>query len=335
MPKRILIVGPSWVGDTIMAQCLFKLIKAEQPDAVIDVLAPEWTHSILACMPEVNAAIMLPIGHGEFKLATRWRLAKQLKDKQYDEAIVLPNSFKSALIPWLAGIPKRTGWRGEFRYGVLNDVRVLDKNRYPLNIEQYMALGVKRGDELKQPYHYPSLTIDTAIQAEALQRLNLATDKKILAISPGAAFGSAKCWPVEHFAKVANAKLNEGWAVWLFGSANDKPVIDAINAATENRCENLAGKLVLQETVALFAKADGVLTNDSGLMHVAAALHKPIVALYGPTSPAFTPPLALAATVLRTYLDCQPCFERVCPLKHQKCMTELLPERVMAAMAGW
>ncbi len=334
--QRILIVGPAWIGDMVMAQSLFKLIKQQHPDALIDVLAPAWTFSIVSRMPEVNQAISMPAGHGEFKLVERYRLAKSLRQQRYGQAIVLPNSFKSALIPWLACIPTRTGWRGECRYGLLNDIRVLDKARYSLMIEQFMALGLPANAPLLKPYPYPALQISADSQAAVLAKFKLQQPgRPVLGISPGAAFGPSKRWPETYFAEVAKQKIADGWDVWLFGAAADQPLIDVIMQAAQNRCVSFAGRTELAETIDLVSLTSGVVTNDSGLMHIAAALNKPLVAIYGSTSPDFTPPLSAQAHILKLNLECQPCFERDCPLKHHRCMRDLLPAQVLAAMTKW
>lgn len=337
MIKKILIIGPSWVGDTVMAQSLFKLLKARDTNVIIEVLAPAWTFSLLSRMPEVSQAIEMPLTHGELKLRERFQLAKKIKDRCYHQAIILPNSFKSALIPWLAKIPVRTGWLGECRYVILNDIRYLDKKHYPLMIQQYLALGVSREEALPSLYPYPAFAVDEASQAMTLAKHQLSKlpNKPILALCAGAEFGPSKRWPEEYYAAVANKQLAEGWAVWLFGSYKDRPVTEKIMALTEYRCENLSGKVELAETIDLLSVVTGVISNDSGLMHVAAALKKPVIAIYGSTSPVFTPPLSEQATVLKLNLDCQPCFERECPLGHHRCLRDLTPEKVLAALANW
>jgi len=335
-PNRILVVGPSWIGDMVMSQSLYKILKREHPHALIDVLAPEWTFSMLSRMPEVNQAIPMPIGHGALNLKERYRLAQKLKANKYDQAIVLPNSFKSALIPWLAGIPKRTGWRGEFRYGLLNDIRKLDESQYPLMIEQYMALGLPAGALLPLVYPYPELKISSATQEAVLKKFKPRyRGKPILGISPGAAFGPSKRWPETYFANVAKQKLSEGWDIWLFGAKDDAPLIEVIQSVTQNQCESFAGKTELAETIDLVSLTSGLVTNDSGLMHIAAALEKPVIAIYGSTSPEFTPPLSKQASVVKLNLACQPCFQRECPLVHHKCMRDLLPALVIDKMNKW
>lgn len=207
MSKKILIVGPAWVGDMVMAQSLFKLLKQRDPQVVIDVLAPVWSLPLLARMPEVSSPIVMPIGHGQLKWGERYRLGKQLRANRYDQAIVLPNSFKSALIPWWANIPRRTGWRGEMRYGLLNDMRSLDKSQYPLMIERFMALGLNPHEKLPTDYPLPELNISTESQQAALTRHHLSYPKRrILALCPGAEFGPAKQWPAEYYADIANEK---------------------------------------------------------------------------------------------------------------------------------
>ncbi len=332
--NKILIVGPAWVGDMVMAQCLFKLLKQRHPDVIIDVLAPKWSLPLLARMPEVSEAIVMPIGHGKLGLLERYRIGKSLREKKYQQAIVLPNSFKSALIPWWARIPVRTGWRRELRYGLLNDIRVLDKTRYPLMIEQFMALGIARDEELPSEYPSPTLMISATRQEQALAKYGLTHHTQpILAICPGAEFGPAKRWPEENYAAVAAEKLAAGWQVWIFGSPKDQPIAEKIMELTQHRCVNLAGKTQLEEAVDLLARATCVVSNDSGLMHIAAALQKPLIAVYGPTTAKFTPPLHNQAKLLTLELPCQPCFKRTCPLQHHRCMRELTPEKVLDAMA--
>ena len=337
MSRKLLIVGPAWVGDMVMAQTLFKLLKAQDGSTQIDVLAPLWTFPLLSRMAEVHEAIEMPVTHGELKLRVRFALAKRLQQRGYDQAIILPNAFKAALIPWLAKIPKRTGWRGEFRYGLLNDLRHLDKSRYPKMIARFMALGLPKQQPLPSSYPQPALTVvpDAAQAIAASLGLVMPTSVPVLALSPGAAFGSAKRWSAAHYAAVATQKLADGWQVWLFGSAADQSITANLNALTKNRCIDLAGRISLAETVDLLSLVTGLVTNDSGLMHVAAALNKPLVALYGPTSALFTPPLTHRAQLLSLKLPCQPCFKRECPLLHHQCMRDLAPAAVLAAIAAW
>ncbi|WP_122711230.1 lipopolysaccharide heptosyltransferase II [Pseudomonas viridiflava] len=332
---NILIVGPSWVGDMVMAQTLFQCLKQRHPECQIDVLAPEWSRPLLERMPEVRAALSFPLGHGALELATRRRIGKSLAG-QYDQAILLPNSLKSALVPFFAGIRQRTGWRGEFRYGLLNDVRTLDKERYPLMIERFMALAYDKNAELPRPYPKPSLQIDSATSDAALAKFGLTLDRPVLALCPGAEFGESKRWPAEHYAQVADARIREGWQVWLFGSQKDHPVGETIREnlipGLREESVNLSGQTSLAEAIDLLSCADSVVSNDSGLMHVAAALNRPLVAVYGSTSPAFTPPLADEVEVVQLGIECSPCFDRTCRFGHYNCMRLLEPGAVIQAL---
>jgi heptosyltransferase-2 len=334
MSHKILVVGPAWVGDMVMAQSLFKLLKQRQPQVVIDVLAPAWSLPILERMPEVSRGLVMPLGHGQLNLRERYRLGKSLRAASYDQAIVLPNSFKSALIPFWANIPKRTGWSRELRGLLLNDVRKLDKERYPLMIERFMALGLAPNEKLPEPYPLPELYSSAETQDAVLMNYELTrSDRPVLALCPGAEFGPAKRWPEEYYAEVANEKLAEGWDVWLMGSPKDSVVAEVIMQATEQRCVNFTGRTKLVEAVDLLSLATAVVSNDSGLMHIAAAVKKPLAAVYGPTSTTFTPPLHDKARLLQLSLDCQPCFQRECPLKHQRCMRDIQPQQVLNAIS--
>ncbi len=332
---NILIIGPSWVGDMVMAQTLFQCLKQRHPDCAIDVLAPDWSRPILERMPEVRQALSFPLGHGVLELATRRRIGKSLAGR-YDQAILLPNSMKSALVPFFAGIPLRTGWKGEMRYGLLNDVRKLDKDRYPLMIERFMALAYPAGAELPQPYPRPSLQIDPATRDAALGHFGLSLDRPVLALCPGAEFGEAKRWPSEHYAKVAEAKIREGWQVWLFGSKKDHPVGEDIRSrlipGLREEAVNLSGETSLAQAIDLLSCAASVVSNDSGLMHVAAALNRPLVAVYGSTSPQFTPPLAEQVEIIRLGIECSPCFERTCRFGHYNCLVQLEPRVAIEAL---
>lgn len=332
----VLVVGPAWVGDMVMAQTLFKLLRQQNPNVAIDVLAPAWSLPLLARMPEVRRAIAMPLGHGKLELGVRYRLGKELRKACYDQAILLPNSLKSALVPWFARIKKRTGWRGEMRHGLLNDLRPLDKQRYPLMVQRFAALAFAPDAALPTQLPYPQLTIDTAAREQLLAQFTIAADAPLLALCPGAEFGPAKRWPENHYAEVAHAVLERGWQVAIFGSEKDRPVaqsiIDLLPEQLRARVINLAGTTRLEQAVDLLSAASAVVTNDSGLMHIAAATGRPLVVVYGSTSPAFTPPLAEHVEILQLPVDCGPCFQRECPLGHLKCLRELPPSRVLAAL---
>ena len=324
----VLVVGPSWVGDMVMIEPLLALLKSRQPAPAIDVLAPAWSRPLLERMPQVRAAIDLPIGHGELALGERRRIGRALRGR-YAQAIVLPGSWKSALVPFFAGIRKRTGFVRELRFGLLNDLRRLDKRALPMTVQRFWALGAEPGAAVLARL-VPRLRSDPAAVAATRAALGLAGEAPVLVLCPGAEYGPAKRWPHAHFAVVAGHYIAQGWQVWLLGSAKDAPVTAAI-AAQAPGAVDLAGRTDLGQACDLIAAADLVVSNDSGLMHVAAAFDRPLVAVYGSSDPGFTPPLSERARVLTLGLSCSPCFERECPLGHLKCLTDLAPAQVLAA----
>ena len=241
--SQALIIGPSWVGDMIMAQSLFITLKQQNPDLVIDVLAPEWTKPLLERMPEVRMALSLDIGHGQLLWKQRKAIGRNLSAVGYDVCYVLPNSLKSALIPFFAKIPKRVGWLKEPRYFLLNDLRKLDKKAYPLMVQRFNALAWQAGKDLSNAQPRPQLSVNPENAKAAMQHHHL--DKNadpVLVLCPGAEFGPAKRWPENYYAEVALDYLAKGWQVWLFGSAKDRQVCELINYITDGRCCNLAGK---------------------------------------------------------------------------------------------
>lgn len=334
--ENILVVGPAWVGDMVMAQSLFMCLKEQYPDCRITVLAPDWTRPLLERMPEVEKGISLQMGHGDLQLGKRRAFGKSLRSEQFTTAIVLPNSFKSALIPFHADIPRRIAWKGEWRNFLLSDCRRLDKQAFPLMVQRFAALAYPASNNPPNGIPEPRLQSDPDSVEAALATFGLGLGGKILAICPGAEFGDSKQWPAEHFAATCRTKIDEGWQVWIFGSEKDAEVADEIvqmlGEEQRQKCVSLAGKTSLAQAIDLLSVAAAVVSNDSGLMHIAAALDKPVVALYGSTSPDFTPPLNNKSKLLFTDIDCRPCFQRECPLKHKKCLTELAPSRAVTAI---
>ncbi len=336
--ESVLVVGPSWVGDMVMAQALFKVLKEDNPCCQLDVLAPAWSGPILALMPEVRSFIDMPVGHGELGIAARFRLGRSLAANNYSRAIVLPNSFKSALVPWFAGIPQRTGWTGEARYGLLNDRRSLDEEAMPLMVQRFVALarggGAVQLDRLPVPRLVTSRERELDVGRRFLgDEVDAEAPRPLLALCPGAEFGPAKQWPTAHYAAAAAHFFDLGWRVILLGSGNDADACSEVQASLVRRasCLNLAGRTNLEEVVHLLAMSSLALSNDSGLMHIAAALGVPTVAIYGPTSAGFTPPLAARTAVVSEPVECAPCFQRECPLEHHKCLRDLQPVTVIDA----
>ncbi|MCM2327518.1 MAG: lipopolysaccharide heptosyltransferase II [Lysobacter sp.] len=325
-----LVVSPSWIGDAVLAHPLLVRLKAGDPGGAIDVLAPAWASAVYGRMPEVRRVIPFPFGHGELKLGERRRFAKALPP--YDRAIVLPGSLKSSLVPWFAGIPVRTGWRGEMRYGLLNDLRNLDEQALPLIVERYAALAQPAGEALDRPLPDPRLAVAAARRDATVAKFGLAGDSPVLALAPGAEYGPAKRWPARHFAEVARRQAGMGHRVWLFGSARDAAITAEVGRLAGVEVADLAGRTSLDEAIDLLSLASRVVTNDSGLMHVAAALDRPMAAVFGSSSPAYTPPLSARARIVSLHLDCSPCFKRDCPLGHTNCLEKLDPAQVLAAL---
>jgi heptosyltransferase-2 len=283
-------------------------------------------------MPEVRRTIENPFAHGDLKLGERRRLGHALGTEGYDQAIVLPNTFKSALVPFFAGIRTRTGYIGELRHWILNDARRLDPERLPQMAQRYAALGLPRGEAPRLPLPTLALRVDEAARRALLARLGLDRGRPAAALCPGAEYGPAKRWPARYFAELAQGLAAQGCAVWLIGSQNDRQAGAEIERHSGGVCRNLCGETTLAEAIDLLASTSLVVSNDSGLMHVAAALGKPLIALYGSSSPAYTPPLSPNARILKLDLPCSPCFKRECPLGHFNCMMQLTPDRVLAAV---
>ncbi|WP_342220077.1 lipopolysaccharide heptosyltransferase II [Rickettsiella endosymbiont of Miltochrista miniata] len=334
-PKKILIISPAWIGDIVIAQSLFKYIKHGNSETIIDVLAPAWSHELYSAMPEINEIFTMPLGHSQFQLKKRWRLGKGLRNKNYLQAIILPNSWKSAIIPFAAGIPIRTGWLGEMRFGLLNDWRILNKKIYPMMVQRFLALGDTNALANKVfdwKIFQPHLEINHNHESTKLKSLFLIEEKPLLILCPGAAYGPAKCWPAEYFAEIANYKKSKAWQIVLLGSKSDESMGQKIQKLTKNACINLIGKTSLLEALNVLSFATLVISNDSGLMHLTAALERPLIALYGSSSPEFTPPLSKKAKIISLKLSCSPCFERECPLVHFKCLKQLTPQIVLNAI---
>jgi lipopolysaccharide heptosyltransferase II len=310
---RILVVAPNWIGDALMAQPLLARLRSRTPGAQIDVLAPEWVAPVARRMAEVADVIAVPLRHKALQLGSRWRIARELKARRYDEAIVLPNSWKSALLPFFAGIPVRTGYVGEVRYGLLNNIH---KNAAPGMALHYARLSAPPGTQVKEPLPEPRLRV-AAQEIEAARR-RFGIHGPYGVFCPGAEYGPAKRWP--YFPELSRRLRSQSV---ILGSANDREAAQGILG------RNLVGETGLDEAIAVIAGADYVVTNDSGLMHVAAALGRPLVALYGSSSPRHTPPLSPAARVIWLGVECSPCFERECPLGHFRCMREMTVETVL------
>jgi len=306
---RILIVAPNWIGDALMAQPLLTRLHEKIPGLRLDVLAPEWVAPVARRMPEVDTVIAAPFRHGALQLTERWHLGRELRERRYDQAIVLPNTWKSALVPFFADIALRSGYVGESRYGLLNLKYKNSKDKKPMPAH-YAALSEPPGKAFREPLPSPRLRV-AAHEIRATQQ-KFGIEGPYAVFCPGAEYGPAKRWP--YFSSLAS---RTNVPVVLLGSRNDEAAAEGISG------KNLVGKTTLDEAINLIAGARYVVSNDSGLMHVAAALGKSQVALFGSSSPLHTPPLSEAARVLWLRVECSPCYQRECPLGHFRCMKEI------------
>ncbi len=332
--NRALVIAPNWIGDALMAQPLFKLLKALYPRLIIDAVAARWVAPVLERMPEIEEVYTTDFIRQKLQLWRRWQTAQTLREMKYDAAYILPNSAKSALIPWFAGIGLRIGYHGEYRYGLLN-VRHINphKKERPPMVRHYAALAYAPGAPMPDRLPKPYLQIASSEQARILTRFSLETQAPLIVFCPGAEYGPAKRWPAEHFATLAQfiAQAFPYTYIVALGASKDAPLAQAI-ADRAPHVRNLCGHTTLDEACALIASASAVISNDSGLMHIAAATRRPLLALYGSSDPRHTPPLSKTARVQWLQLECSPCFARECPLGHLKCLRELKPEQVFESL---
>jgi heptosyltransferase-2 len=318
----ILVIGPRWVGDMVMAQCLFSALKELYPDATIDVMAPAWAAPLVGRMPEIRARLDTPFVRSKLEFRLRRQVGKSLRGR-YDLAYVMQGSWKSALVPFFAGIKRRIGHLREMRYGLLTDIVPLPESQKRRTAEAFFTLA---GGGTFRP---PRLRVDIANQSALLAEHRL-EKQKFVALMPGAEFGPAKRWPSAGYAGLARGMMARGLKVALFGSPNDKAVAAEI-AALAPGVVDLTGQTQLEDAIDLIAAARLAVSNDSGLMHIAAAVGTPIVAVYGSTSPANTPPLSDRRELVWLGLDCSPCHQKICPLGHFNCLNTLEIETVLAA----
>jgi heptosyltransferase-2 len=309
----------------VMAQVLFKVLKSREPDRSLDVLAPEWSLPIVARMAEIRAGIAAETAHGEIGFGTRRRIAAGIRG-HYDRAIVLPRSFKSALIPWLANVPKRTGFRGESRFLLINDVRPFEAALLDQTVKRFVALGIEPGEALPAEMPEPSLRVSDENRARVLEKLEVSTGKPVIAMMPGAEYGPAKCWPLDYFRALAVRLADAGYSVWVLGSREEIAAGEFI--ADGGSAINLCGRTALEDVIDVLSACEQAVSNDSGLMHIAAAVGIHVHGIYGSTSPKFTPPLTKRRDIHEIDLDCRPCFERECPLGHLRCLRDLSPDRI-------
>ena len=314
----------------VMAQSLFISLKQLYPDCDIDVVSPEWSLPVLQRMPQVRNGIALPLIHGKFSFATRYRLGRSLKSEYYSHAIVLPRSWKSALVPFFAAVPIRTGYKGEMRFGLLNDIRRLDATVLKQTVQRYVAHAYDAAAHRVTPpaIPYPELRADKENTGRLLEQLGLGLAKPVIGFMPGAEYGPAKQWPEEQFAALASALVGRGYQVWVFGSDKESALGREIAQGGGGDVHNLCGKTRLIDVIDLVACAEQVVSNDSGLMHVAAAMDVKVNVIYGSSTPDYTPPLTDAADIFYRRMDCSPCFARTCRYGHYECLRKIDPDDI-------
>jgi heptosyltransferase-2 len=301
MMRKILVIAPNWIGDALMAQPLFAQIKARHPRVQIHAIAPKWVAPVLARMPEITRVLPTELAHGKLQLGSR-----------------------------TAGIPLRIGYKGETRVGVLN-VRYPNppKKARPPMVQHYAALAFKPGAKLPDTLPDPHLQVDVQRVAATSAKFGIAGNARLVAFCPGAEYGPAKRWPAEHFAELAQMlRRSFPYAqIIALGSGKDREMANAI-VERAPFVRNLCGETSLDEAIELLARAEAAICNDSGLMHVTAALGRPQVAVFGSSDPRHTPPLSPAASIMWLHLECSPCFARECPLGHLRCLRDIGPEMV-------
>lgn len=325
---KVLVTGPSWIGDMVMAQSLFKYLqKTSEKELIIDVLAPAWTLPVVNRMPEVRKGIKFDSRHGKLDLKLRYSIGKGLKQQQYDEAIIIPRTLKAVLPSWFAGIKKITGYQSNF--GLVNNIKSYRKSRKELFVKRYLSLALDNAYQLNQSeIPVPELIVDELKKKELLETYSLKI-KNYVVFAPGAEFGPSKQWPMDNFAALAELLEGKGLQVIILGSDKEREHAESImQISSSNDILNLCGKTTLENVIDIMSGSTGVVANDSGLMHLAYASGAKVYALYGSSSPEYTPPLSTTAHIFQHKLSCQPCFERTCRYDHYQCLTGINAEQV-------
>ena len=319
----LLLVGPSWVGDMVMAASLVDVLRLREPGRPIDVLAPPASLPVARMIPGVRRTIPLGLGHGELGLLARWKAGRALRGEGYGKAIILPRAFKAAIVPLAAEIPERVGYRAELRSALLTDARPDPDRKTARTLDRFVALGLPPGSIARAPR--PRLMLpDGAVDVAA-------GGGPVMVLCPGAEYGPAKRWPAAKFAALAALAVKGGYRIRILGSPKDADAAHAIEASAGVPVDNLVGRTTLFEAAAILAGADVVISNDSGLMHIAGAFDRKLVVIYGASSEKMTPPASPFARVVSRDLPCRPCHKRECPLKTLACLEGIAAEDVLAA----
>jgi heptosyltransferase-2 len=326
----ILIVPYMWIGDFVRCHTVVRLLKARYPAAPVDVLATANVAPLADYQPGVRRAVVFDLPRKRLALAKHRALAALLRAEGYGRALIMPRTWKSALAPWLAGIPERVGFLGEFRLGLLSDVRGGEKT-LPRMVDRCAALTLPRDAALPTDWPLPQLAVPAEEVGRWKEQRGLAGDtRKAIALAPGAV-GPSKRWA--YYAEAAANLVAQGFSIWITGGPMEREAAAAIAAQNPSYIKDLTGTDLRQAILAL-AAADAVLSNDSGLLHVAAAIGTPTVGIFGPTSPWHWAPLNPIAEVIETETDvsCRPCHKPVCRYGHHRCMRDIPPGRVVKAV---
>jgi heptosyltransferase-2 len=327
----ILLVPYMWIGDFVRCHTVVKLLKQRFPSRPIDVLTTAMVSPLLDYMPGVRKGIIVDLPRRRLALGQHLALAGRLRREGYGQALVMPRTWKSALALYLAGIPRRTGFIGEGRFGLINDLR-WGERRLPRMVERCAALALPKGESLPAAWPLPELMASPSEVAAWRQRLGLPRDqRREIALAPGAV-GPSKRWPAGSYADLGRRLVADGHRVWVVGGPSEQALAAEIAASTPDGIADLTGP-DLRNAILALAAADVAVSNDSGLLHVAAALDTPAIGIFGPTSPLHWAPLNPLAALIETpnELPCRPCHQPVCRLGHHLCMHDIAVEQVLAA----
>jgi heptosyltransferase-2 len=329
--KPILIVPYMWIGDFVRCHTVVTLLQRRNPLCPIDILTTAMVAPLLDYMPGVRKGIVADLPRKRLAFGQHLALAARLRAEGYGQALVMPRTWKSALAPCLAGIPVRTGFIGEARFGLINDLR-FGERRLLRMVDRCAALALAKDERAPTAWPMPELTVPASEIACWRDRLGLAVQSRpVIAFAPGAV-GQSKRWPAQYFADLATRLVAEGHSVWILGGPQEKNIAAEILRADPTHIRDLTGPDLRNAIVAL-AAARAAVSNDSGLLHVAAALGKPTIGIFGPTSPWHWAPLNPISAVIETAseLACRPCHKPVCRLGHHRCMHEIEPAQVAIA----
>ena len=271
----------------------------------------------------------MPLIHKQLGLRERRRIGLKLRNR-YSRAIILPRSLKAALIPWFAEIPIRSGFRGEMRYGLINDMRQLNRDIMPRLVDRFVYLGQPKQTPLPKNITPPCLIVKPTNAQTCMKRLGVDNKIPIIILAPGAAYGPSKQWPARHFAELAEHYGNKGYQVWILGSKKDQDICCQITKIVNIPIHNLCGRTTLEDSIDLLAQAEQVVSNDSGLMHIAAAVGCSVVGIFGATPPEYALPVSDLVRYSWANLLCSPCWQRTCCYGHYHCLTQIIPKKVIS-----